>query len=174
MAIPDSGTVYCDHPSKKKPCIEPYVITRVLPVSSYRAARRGFRTFFLKKDRLFLHQETRFILGCSGHRTGPGSGIEDRLSFFCAICRAAKSHGLNPFKMPFFKKYGIKAIFSFGVGTISTAEFPGVPPYQVSPSENRSRETYTPWNNRIFKSGIEWTFFPGRSSWPGIRFPVLF
>jgi hypothetical protein len=162
VAIPDSGTVYCDHPSKKKPCIEPYVITRVLPVSSYRAARRGFRTFFLKKDRLFLLQETRFICGHNGHRTGSGSGMEDRLSFFCVICQAAKSHGLNPFKMLFFRKYGIKSIFSFGVGTISTAEFPGTFLHQFSPSENRSRETYTPGNNLICKRGIEWTLFPGK------------
>ena len=84
-----------------------------------------------------------------------------RQSSFCGKRRAAKLHGLNLFKMPIFQKYGNKTIFSLGVGTVSTAEFPGSCPPGPSPSENRSWETYRPLDNLIRLREIEGDTFPG-------------
>jgi hypothetical protein len=78
--------------------------------------------------------------------SGPGRtqifGTTCRSSCFCGKRKANKKHGLNPFKKPFFQKNGNITVFSLGVGTGSTAEFPGRKPPGTSPSE-RDQERRT-------------------------------
>lgn len=79
--------------------------------------------------------------------------VTSRSPGFCGNRRAAKLHGPNPLKMPLFQKYGNKKIFSSGVGTPSTAEFPGLDPPRTSPSVNRAGETYRPVQVILYKRG---------------------
>lgn len=89
---------------------------------------------------------------------------------FCGKQKAAKLHGLNPLKMPLFQKHGNINIFSSGIGTTSTAEFPGLDPPRTSPSVNQSGETYNPVQLILYK----WGEYPERdpNPLPGVRVPV--
>ena len=79
-------------------------------------------------------------------------------------------HGLYPLKMPLFQKYGNKNIFSSGIGTPSTAEFPGLDPPRSSPSVNRSGVTYSPVLLILYKRRE----YPERdpNPLPGARVPI--
>ena len=89
---------------------------------------------------------------------------------FCGKRKAAKLHGLYPLKMPLFQKYGNKNIFSSGIGTPSTAEFPGLDPPRSSPSVNRSGVTYSPVLLILYKRRE----YPERdpNPLPGARVPI--
>lgn len=138
------------------------------PESLTLAPQLQFSVFFIEKDRLFPPIGNPALFSTiSGSGRARVFRTTSRSPFFCGKCRAPKLHGVNPFKMLLFQKYINKTIFSSGVGTTSTAEFPGLYPPGISPSENRSRETYNPPLCPLYKGRIP--SICGQGSPPGVR-----